>query len=93
MLLKKIESLESKVKDLVEKWRTMKEENTRLLRDNDALQNTCKALEIRLEEIKRKRDEGTEAKATPPHLKETIDSCIEEMEEGMELLRKYKNGI
>lgn len=93
MLLKKIESLESKVKVLAQQWKELKEENARLLQEKDRLMKEASGLTDKLNRILGERSEEESESAIKPDLLQAIDACIAEMEEGLELLRQDKNGI
>ncbi|MDX1683832.1 MAG: hypothetical protein R3275_01285 [Saprospiraceae bacterium] len=93
LLLKKIESLDSKVKALARKWNDIREENARLLQEKDRLKTENDGLRKQLEEVTGKRAEGNKVEALSPEVKQAINECMDDLEEGLKLLRQYKNGI
>lgn len=93
MLLKKIESLEEIVRQLTNRWHLLKSENADLNRYNRQLQEELKDVKDKLEKVLGERGSEEQGNVVGPEIKSSIDECIREMEEGLELLREYKNGI
>ena len=93
MLLKKVESLQTKTSELLKRWDELRAENDRLHIENDRLTTRLGDFEKKLEIINGKKKELEVESATNGEFTEELRQCREEVERNLELLRKYRNGI